>query len=1099
MGTVWLAEQASPVRRPVAIKFVKVGQQHSRMRARFEAERQALAIMDHPNIAKVFDGGQTSDGSPYLVMELVDGTPLSQYCDEHRLTLRQRLNLLVAVCRAVQHAHFKGIIHRDLKPSNVLVSVVDGEPTPKVIDFGLAKALDQGLRLAEQSTYTEIGQIVGSYQYMSPEQASLSGTDIDARTDVYSLGVILYELLTGTTPVTRSELRDVPLVDLLQTIRTREIARPSNRLASLVPSELSRIAQCRNAEPRSLQVSLRSELDWIALKSLEPVRENRYDTANDLANDIQRYLDGDVVTARPPSMKYRLQKTLQRNKALVLAASSVIAVLLIGVVSTLWMLVEARRARNDANERAEKLVVSQQETETAWRSSLISEAGLLAKLRDTLGWSWRAVDKLKQASDLKPTGEQVIEMRSQHLDCSLGLDARLVETLNSGKDWIRLRFSPNGQWLFTAERKDNVEVSIYIYDTSTWELKKKLVLKDNTLEFWGRILSAKESQEGISAMEISPDGRWLVVGTRQGRVHLWDAQNDFRKFDQWDTPKRETVRFLHFSSSGALLLVQCGDQKKLSLHAKRWTGSVWQAIERQLPQPSQEITTYNPGKVSCSEDVRKRLWFDEASFEMCEPGIYLDGHVPLNSSFLFAKYENGNLSLMDQVTQGRQSLTLPRLDLHSGELALSANADLSLYAWSSSASIVTVMQSRNGKTESLAWPTIGRIVPKLATSPTDPTLIVSTTADSVEVYQIQPNPEYVSRLELLGSTDVIDVRLTQDALWTLGVQDISSKTHYQIRCYDRQTAKLIQCTNILPAGKILDAPNSRVRFTEYGNVAVLLINCGWFEFNRDKPCVLKYSPVDKQPSQVTELRYGVSVTTVTLDQSYLPEQLTTALTLHPLPDERGATNESMFFSSHRYPEGRSGEVVKMHDTQTLEPLGVWENKVADIITGKALFAQADVLGDSLVISCEDGFVRQFDRQANVVGGIKATNVMMRSIDCRAGKFLAGALDGTVISGSKLEKSEVQSWIPVKDEVTAVGLLEDNLCIIGTRHSGASLWKLSDTPQLILRIPTAGLVVKRICTDPSGQSFAILYERNNVVHVWSIPRTREALAGHGLGW
>jgi serine/threonine protein kinase len=312
MGAVWMAEQHEPVRRMVALKVIKAGMDSAQVVARFEAERQALAVMDHPNIAKVFDGGTTELGRPYFVMELVKGTLITKYCDEHRLTPKQRLELFVPVCQAIQHAHQKGVIHRDLKPSNVLVAPYDGRPVPKVIDFGVAKATGQ--RLTERTMFTGFGAVVGTLEYMSPEQAELNNQDIDTRSDVYSLGVLLYELLTGQTPLTRRRLKTAALDEVLRLIREEEPPKPSTRLRESKAS-LPSISALRQTEPAKLAKLMRGELDWIVMKALEKDRARRYETANGLAMDIGRYLADEPVLAGPPGAGYRLRKLARKHRA----------------------------------------------------------------------------------------------------------------------------------------------------------------------------------------------------------------------------------------------------------------------------------------------------------------------------------------------------------------------------------------------------------------------------------------------------------------------------------------------------------------------------------------------------------------------------------------------------------------------------------------------------------------------------------------------------------------------------------------------------------------------------------------------------------------
>jgi serine/threonine protein kinase len=342
MGSVWMAQQTEPVKRLVAVKLIKAGMDSKQVIARFEAERQALALMDHANIARVLDAGTTSAGRPYFVMDLVKGVAITRYCDEHHLTPRQRLELFLPVCQAVQHAHQKGIIHRDLKPSNVLVALYDGQPVPKVIDFGVAKAAGQ--TLTDKTLVTGFGAIVGTLEYMSPEQAEVNQLDIDTRSDIYSLGVLLYELLAGSPPFTRQE--KIGLLDMLRVIREQEPTKPSAKLSTA--DGLPTLAADRGTEPRKLAKLVRGELDWIVMKALEKDRSRRYATANGFARDVQRYLADEPVLAGPPGAGYRFRKFVQRNKGRVLAASLVLVALLAGMAGTTWGMIDADQARQDA-------------------------------------------------------------------------------------------------------------------------------------------------------------------------------------------------------------------------------------------------------------------------------------------------------------------------------------------------------------------------------------------------------------------------------------------------------------------------------------------------------------------------------------------------------------------------------------------------------------------------------------------------------------------------------------------------------------------------------------------------------------------------------
>lgn len=385
MGEVWVAKQSQPIKRSVAIKLIKAGMDSKAVVARFEQERQALALMDHPNIARVLDGGLTPTGQPFFVMELVKGFPITEYCDRMKLPLEKRLELFIPVCQAIQHAHQKGIIHRDIKPSNVLVALYDDLPVPKVIDFGIAKAT--GGALTEHTISTGFGGVIGTPQYMSPEQATLNNLDVDTRSDVYSLGVLLYELLTGSPPFSQQELEQRGVLEILRVVREDEPPRPSVKLSSsdLLPS----LSANRGMEPSKLAKLLRSELDWIVLKALEKQRTRRYESASGFAADVSRYLAGDRVLAHPPSLSYQLRKVIHRNRRLLVAMGLIAGAMMLGLASTTWQMFRADAEANRANLEADR---ANQEALGAELARDAAESTLVASYFRPIGYNKQAVD-----------------------------------------------------------------------------------------------------------------------------------------------------------------------------------------------------------------------------------------------------------------------------------------------------------------------------------------------------------------------------------------------------------------------------------------------------------------------------------------------------------------------------------------------------------------------------------------------------------------------------------------------------------------------------------------------------------------------------------
>ncbi len=545
-GTVWLAEQREPVKRRVALKVIKLGMDTRQVVARFEAERQALALMDHPNIAKVFDAGATDSGRPYFVMELVHGVPITKYCDQNNLPTEKRLQLFIQVCQAIQHAHQKGIIHRDIKPSNILVTAQEGKPVPKVIDFGIAKATQQ--QLTDKTLYTQLEQFIGTPAYMSPEQAEMSGLDIDTRSDIYSLGVLLYELLVGRTPFDAGDLLKSGLEAMRRTIREQEPVRPSTRLGSLAEEERTTAARRQAAEAGKLIMLLRGDLDWIVMKCLEKDRTLRYDTANGLAMDVERFQNHEPVVARPPSTAYRVQKFVRRNKVMVGAVGLVAAALVLGILVSTWQAIRATKARRDETtararadsekERAEKGEQKARESELAARENLYDADMVLAGQalqhnnigralsflnrqrpakageRDLRGWEWRYL---------------WAECRSDEL-AKLGEHESIVQSV---------AVSPDGWWVASGGWDGLLKI---------WALAPAA-----TGGQWVTNLSLGGSP--ISSVAFSPDGRWLAAGSWTNGFALFNAPGWDRAMTVTNTEEGLYRKSLAFSADSRLLAV----------------------------------------------------------------------------------------------------------------------------------------------------------------------------------------------------------------------------------------------------------------------------------------------------------------------------------------------------------------------------------------------------------------------------------------------------------------------------------------------------------------------------------------------------------------
>ncbi len=850
-GVVFMADQEEPVKRRVALKVIKLGMDTRQVVARFEAERQALAMMDHPNIAKALDAGATENGRPYFVMELVRGVKITDYCDQNKLGTSERLKLFTQVCSAIQHAHQKGIIHRDIKPSNILVTMHDGEPVPKVIDFGIAKATQQAL--TDKTLFTEIQQFIGTPAYMSPEQAELSGLDIDTRSDIYSLGVLLYELLTGRTPFDQKSLVKAGLDEIRRIIREDEPPRPSTRVSTLADAELTEVAMRRHLAAPQLIGVLRGDLDWIVMKCLEKDRTRRYDTANGLALDVKRFLAHEPVSARPPSAGYRIQKFARRHQVGMAAGAAVAVALILGFGFSTWSFIEERKARSRAEkaeneqktlrgqaESAREKAVEQQKI--AEEQKLKAEANELEARRALYAADMNLVQQALKANNLG----RARRLLDRHRPTNGAPDLR-------GWEWRYLWHQCQSDALFTLTNHYTRAMSVaFSHDGAL----AAVGFIEGRIGIWNladrRLIQTLQTNGSPAFVAFSPKARILLTSKEGGNMRLLNLDTQEEKELQVSGGNWPTS--LAFSRDGTKCAALAGRNESLG-RVRVWSvpnGQVIASIDVEtrgsLHQGRIDFSTDGEviflGGAGCVVEARRisdgaQLWKTQGAEDL---GLTSIAASP-NGKFIAAGFGFRSNTIRIWTTTGEPVATLSGhkswvadLDFSpDGKRLLSTAADQTLRIWDAENwKELRVLRGHQDEGHAGVFSPDGKLI--LSGAKDGNVSVWSATESKIAASEFT-FPEGIDSIHLLGDSEAL--ALTQEkspVLWNLKTRQprplelpaeggYGFEGHNQIFHYDKKqwvTIYVYEKGNLRPAGKVDVGPNlgSSAWWVDSGAVAI---------------------------------------------------------------------------------------------------------------------------------------------------------------------------------------------------------------------------------------------------------------------------------------